>query len=148
MQFKFNLLFIILLLAALLSSAQQKGSNFLLATNSTGLSGSITQKEIGKIFQGKYSRWPKTQKQVIVLLPSSKHPNATIIAKLMGFSTFKELQKFWLSMVFQGRFNAPLFLDTDEEIIDYVNRNTGSVGIVSADLINMLKKESYSQIVE
>lgn len=148
MQLKFNFLLVLFLIAVQLSSAQQKASNFLLVHNNSGLSGSLQQTEIGKIFQGKYSRWPKTQKQVIILLPSSKHPNAVITAKLMGFSSFKELQKFWLSMVFQGRFSAPLFLDTDEEIIDYTNRNTGSAGIVSADLINMLKKESYSQIVE
>lgn len=148
MQFKLTILIASLLLASLLAAAQQTVSGYLLVHNNSGLAGSLPQKEIGKIFQGKYSRWPKTQKQVIILLPSSKHPNAVATTKLMGYGTFKEMQKFWLSMVFQGRFSAPVFLDSDQEILDYISRNTGAVGIVSADLMQTLKKDTYSQITD
>jgi ABC-type phosphate transport system substrate-binding protein len=148
MQLKLTILVAFFLMAVQLASAQQTVTAYLLVHNNSGLASSLQQKEIEKIFQGKYSRWPKTQKQVIILLPSSKHPTAVAITKQMGFGTFKEMQKFWLSMVFQGRFSAPVFLDSDQEIIDYISRNTGAVGIVSADLIQLLKKDSYSQITD
>ena len=148
MRIKFNLLILSFVLALQVVKAQQKPSDFILIHNNSGVGSTITKAEIAKIFHGKYSRWPKTQKQVILVLPSSKHTQAPVIAKLMGFSSFKEMQKFWLSMVFQGRFGAPLFYDTNQEMVDYINRNSGSAAIISADMTGSIKKELYSLIIE
>ena len=41
------------------------------------------------------------------------------------------MQKFWLSLVFQGRNNPPVFLDSDKDIISYIEKNPGAIGIIS-----------------
>jgi hypothetical protein len=33
--------------------------------------------------------------------------------------------------VFQGRSNPPVFLDTDKDIINYIEKNPGAIGIIS-----------------
>jgi hypothetical protein len=64
------------------------------------------------------------------VLPSQKNESAALTAKVFYGTTVKGMQKFWLSLVFQGRANPPIFLDTDEEIIIYVQKNPGSIGVI------------------
>lgn len=149
MQFKLSIIFITLLVFFEPAKAQMKEvQGFVLVHKSTGLGNSVRQREVVRIFQGKYTRWPQTQTQVTIVMPSSKHPNALAVCKLMGYGSFKEMQKYWLSMVFQGRFSAPLFLDTDQEIIDYILRNSGAVGIISTASVSNALRDTYSLIFE
>lgn len=88
--------------------AQSAVQDYLLVSNNSGLADTVTLKETNRIFQAKYTRWPKTGAQVTIVLPSSKHPHANAIARLLYNGTFRDMQKFWLLLVFQGRF-APRF---------------------------------------
>jgi len=45
--------------------------------------------------------------------------------------SFVAVQKYWLSLVFQGRFNAPYFFNTDEETISFIQKTPGAIGFVS-----------------
>ena len=149
MQFKLSIILITLLVFFKPAKAQLKEvQGFVLVQKQTGLGNSLKQREVVRIFQGKYTRWPQTQVQVLISLPSSKHPYALAVCKIMGYNNFKEMQKYWLSMVFQGRFSAPVFLDTDQEIIDYVLRNSGAVGVISTASISTTLKDTYSLIFE
>ena len=123
-------------------------SGYLLVHKNAGLGENVRQKEVILIFQGKYTRWPQTKAPVTIVMPSSKHPNAAAVSRILGFINFKEMQKYWLSMVFQGRFSAPLFLDTDQEIIEYILRNNGAVGVISAEQANPAEKYTYSLIFQ
>jgi hypothetical protein len=149
MRFKLSIILISLLVFFKPAKAQLKEvQGFVLVHKSAGLGNNIRQREVVRIFQGKYTRWPLSQVAVTIVMPSSKHPNALAICKTMGYGSFKEMQKYWLSMVFQGRFSAPLFLDTDQEIIDYILRNSGAVGIVSTTSMSNTLKDTYSLIFE
>jgi ABC-type phosphate transport system substrate-binding protein len=98
--------------------------------NKTGFS-SNSAKEIKQVFRGKYANW-STREQVIIVLPASKSTSAEIVASVVYGNTVSGMQKYWLSLVFQGRSNPPVFLDTDEEIINYVKRTSGSIGVISS----------------
>jgi ABC-type phosphate transport system substrate-binding protein len=98
--------------------------------NKTGFS-SNSAKEIKQVFRGKYANW-STREQVIIVLPASKSSSAEIVASVVYGNTVSGVQKYWLSLVFQGRSNPPVFLDTDEEIISYVKRTSGSIGVISS----------------
>ena len=50
------------------------------------------------------------------------------------------VQKFWLSLVFQGRANPPVFLDDDSDIINYVRKTPGALGVVSTNAQNIPKE--------
>ena len=123
---------IILLLLSQFSRAQNGIKDIAVIQNKTGfLTGKL--KSVQEVFRGKYSRWPANNLQTTIVLPSSKNPSASTVAAVIYNSSVKEMQKFWLSIVFQGRANPPVFLDTDAEIIQYVLKNPGAIGVVSSE---------------
>ncbi len=103
--------------------------------NKTGFT-SKSAKEIKQIFRGKYANW-STREQVIIVLPASKASSAEIVASTVYGNTVSGVQKYWLALVFQGRANPPVFLDSDEEIINYVKKTSGAIGVVSAGAPNV-----------
>ena len=103
--------------------------------NKTGFS-TNSAKEIKQVFRGKYANW-STREQVIIVLPASKSSSAEIVASVVYGNTVSGVQKYWLSLVFQGRSSPPVFLDTDEEIINYVKRTSGSIGVISSGIQNV-----------
>lgn len=82
------------------------------------------------VFKGRLDSW-NNGLTVIVVLPSQKNENSTEVAKIIYGTTVKGMQKFWLSLVFQGRSKPPVFLDSDEEIIRFVQKNPGSIGLIN-----------------
>jgi len=143
-----SIIFFLLVLTLPAFCQAQTRTPYALVHNGSGLPSPLPLKEAVKIYQAKYTRWPRTEEQVIIVLPSSKHPGAAALSKLLYKGSFRDLQKFWLSLVFQGRFSPPVFLDSDQDIIQYVLQNKGAVGIVNADQASALKKENVSLITQ
>ncbi|MBU6158286.1 MAG: hypothetical protein KGP35_04555 [Bacteroidetes bacterium] len=112
------------------AAAQQTpvAQDFVVIGNDIGIK-SVSSSGLTSIFRGKYSSWSNSQSAIIVL-PSKKNPSAGLVALFLYKTSITGMQKFWLSQVFQGRSNAPSFLDSDEEIIDYVEKNPGAIGII------------------
>ena len=63
-------------------------------------------------------------------MPSNKSDFADDFASSVLQMTQPALQKYWLGLVFQGRSNAPVFLNSSAEILEYVKRNQGAIGMV------------------
>ena len=129
-----NITIIITLLFAFIGGDSLYGQGSMNAVtiigNKTGFT-SNSAKEIKQVFRGKYANW-STREQVIIVLPASKSSSAEVVASVVYGNTVSGVQKYWLSLVFQGRSNPPVFLDTDEEIINYVKRTSGSIGVISS----------------
>ena len=85
-----------------------------------------------RVFTGKETLW-KNGKTVIICLPGTKSPKAEEIYNKVYNKSVKEVQKFWLSLVFQGRAKSPMFFDTDQEMVDYIKRTPGAIGVLSSD---------------
>jgi ABC-type phosphate transport system substrate-binding protein len=96
--------------------------------NNTGYE-EMDKTTLNDAFRGRISSWI-TGYPAIIVLPSQKNPSSVLAAEQIYRTTTKGMQKFWLSLVFQGRANPPVFLDTDEEIIRYVAKNPGAIGVV------------------
>lgn len=128
---KFRLLFVCFILFQTVTFSQQVSLDGLsLMGNKTGLV-SVNRKQLNGIFRGNQSIW-KTNEQVIVVMPSSKAEFADQFAKSVLQMSHSALQKYWLALVFQGRANAPVFLNSSGEIIDYVKKNPGAIAIVKS----------------
>jgi ABC-type phosphate transport system substrate-binding protein len=109
--------------------AQKLASDdFVIIGNDIGIKTSSTA-HIKSIFRSKYSSWNNGQ-SVIIVLPSKKNQSAASVSAYFYETTITGVQKFWLSQVFQGRSNPPVFQDTDEEIIRYVEKNPGAIGVI------------------
>lgn len=115
--------------------AQSTLTNLTVIGNKTGFD-NLSVKDVRQIFRGKYSRWPQGG-EVTIVLPSPKSDNALPVAQNIYLTTVSGVQKFWLALVFQGRSTPPVFLETDEEIIMYVKKTAGAIGVVSSGSQNI-----------
>jgi ABC-type phosphate transport system substrate-binding protein len=111
--------------------AQQDLSRLIVIGNKTGLN-SVSLKEIRKIFKGKYTNWSNGE-TVTIVLPSPKTNNAELVAKIIYQTSVPSVQKYWLSLVFQGRFSPPVFTDSDWETLQQIQKTPGAIGIVDKD---------------
>jgi len=111
-------------------SQQLSLDGLMLIGNQTGLT-SINRKQLNGTFRGTQSIW-KTKEQVIVVMPSSKAEFAEQFAVSVLQMSHSAVQKYWLALVFQGRANVPVFLNSSIEIIEYVKKNPGAIAVVKA----------------
>lgn len=96
--------------------------------NKTGLE-SVSRKQIKGIFRGSQTLWT-TNEQVIVVMPSSKADFAEDFASSVLQMSQSAIHKYWLELVFQGRSNPPVFLNSSFEILEFVKSNPGAIGVV------------------
>lgn len=120
------------------SNAQKLPEGYVVIANEIGKK-QIDQKELIEIFRGKYNSWNNNE-QTVIILPSSKHVNVDIIAKNIFQGNKDAMMKYWLSLVFQGRANPPVFLENDKEIIEYVESTPGSIAIIKSSSSNQHSK--------
>jgi hypothetical protein len=129
MKIQSALLISLLTLLSHFTSAQSGDINTLVIIGNNIGTVSMKKNSLINVFKGRLDSWNNTT-TVKIVLPSQKNESATLTAKVIYGTTVKGMQKFWLSLVFQGRANPPVFLDSDEEIIRYVQKNPGSIGII------------------
>jgi|AOAMet1_18_M0_10_1038524.scaffolds.fasta_scaffold41089_2 uncharacterized membrane protein YuzA (DUF378 family) len=89
--------------------------------------------DIKSIFIGEHSFW-EDGKPICVVLPHSKTASFDLTANWALESDGFEYQKHWLSLVFQGRANAPVFVKDEVDIIDFVTHNEGCIGVLHFNL--------------
>jgi len=87
----------------------------------------LSEQAVIDAFKAKNNFW-SNGKALAVCLPETKTTDATPVCLKIYSKTVSEVQKFWLSQVFQGRSRAPHFFETDQEIIDFVEKTPGAIG--------------------
>ncbi len=110
--------------------ARAQKAEFVLIGNRTGAS-DVDAAALHAIFRGERSIWASKQ-TVIIVLPSSRADYAEDFARVALDMTRMAMQKYWLALVFQGRANPPVFLDTADDVIAFVKRTPGTVAMVPA----------------
>lgn len=98
--------------------------------NETG-NNSLSKKQTLLYAKGESNFWANGKK-VVVALPSQKSELAPTVATTIYKTTVNGMQKYWLSLVFQGRTDPPFFFATDEETIRFVQNNKGAIGFIHA----------------
>ena len=121
-------LIVLLALSSYSFSQSSLPNGFMVIGHNTGIK-QMSNKEVVQIFKGKYTNWSNNV-QAIIVLPSSKNENAEIISKFIFNASKDAMMKYWLSLVFQGRANPPVFLEKDDDIVEYVMSNSGAIAIV------------------
>lgn len=92
-------------------------------------SATLSPKNIKDAFLGKRALWPNGQSVTIVLPSSDSNSFSRTANWALGADSF-EYQKHWLSLVFQGRSNAPVFVEDEDAVIEYVRTHPGAVGLL------------------
>ncbi len=91
-----------------------------------------TENQLKAVFVGDRSQWPNGQ-SVIVVLPASGSDSFEQTALWALDTDGFDYQKHWLSLVFQGRANAPVFVDNEAKVIEYVEQHPGAIGILHTE---------------
>lgn len=89
----------------------------------------LTKARLRTIFRGEQQYWADNMR-ILLVLPSSKFSQADDIMKYIYDQRATAVHKYWLSLVFQGRAQAPIFVDDAQDVIDYVVKNKGAIGVL------------------
>ncbi len=88
---------------------------------------SFSEQQVIDAFKARNNFW-SNGKALAVCLPETKSTDATVVCSKVYAKTVSEVQKFWLSQVFQGRSRAPHFFETDQDMIDFIQKTPGAIG--------------------
>jgi ABC-type phosphate transport system substrate-binding protein len=91
---------------------------------------SFSKGEVKSVFKGEWTSW-NNGASVVVVLPGSKSPFASEFSKNILGTSVQGMQKFWLSLVFQGRANPPVFVDSPQDALQFVKYNKGAIAVVN-----------------
>lgn len=116
---------------SLASWGQTLPADAIVIGNQTGFE-SISEKQLRLFMRGELQRWKGgSDLSVTVVLPSTKLPEAVPTSEfLVNSARPASLQKYWLGLVFEGRAKAPIFGQTQDEILRAVMDRPGSIAIV------------------
>lgn len=90
-----------------------------------------TDGQIMAIFNGERTIWPSGLPAVVVL-PASESDSFEKTAAWCFDTDGFEYQKHWLSLVFQGRTAPPVFVDSEQDVLEYVEEHPGAIGLLHA----------------
>ena len=120
-----------ILLCLLLPSVTkaQLPDHIVAVANNAGLTAPLSFKALTAYAKGENNFWPNSNK-VIICLPSSKSDLIDDVARAIYKTNAVGLQKYWLALVFQGRSDPPVFFNSDEELIKFLQKNKGALGFI------------------
>jgi hypothetical protein len=95
-----------------------------------GAPSALSFNELRSVLMGEKQRWGNGKKVVIALIKTNNTLGATICEVVFDMKP-DELNKHWLSLVFQGKASAPYFFNSVAELEDFVSQNPGSIGITN-----------------
>lgn len=86
---------------------------------------------------------------IVVVLPTSDFQGAEEVARLISGSSLNSFRRYWLSIVFQGRANPPIYFNSNQRMIDFVRENPGSIAILydytGSENITTIQINSFEQ---
>ena len=115
------------MLISLSANAQQ--ATLTAISNVSGAPAEMKQSELKAVLMGETQRWKNGKRILIALMKTNTNVGKTTSSKLYDMSG-DELNKYWLSLVFQGKAQAPVFFTSVTELQNFVAQNPGAIGIV------------------
>ena len=97
--------------------------------NISGAPAEMKQAQLKAILRGETQRWKNGKRILIALMKTNTQIGKSTSEKIYDMSG-DELNKYWLSFVFQGKGQAPVFFTSVSELQNYVAQNPGAIGIV------------------
>lgn len=132
-----TLLFLMVLGATLTGNKLSAQSSDLVFFGNEIGAAEMSYDRIVEYYKAKSAYWDNN-KAVTICLPGTKSPDAEKICSLIYKKSVRDVQKFWLSIVFQGRAKSPMFFERDEEMIEYVKKTPGAIGVLLSTARNQI----------
>ena len=122
------ILLIVILFVSKSGISQSSSGKFTVIGNSITMN-PISLNELKDIFLGEKQVDPNNN-TIVVVLPTTDFQGAEEVARLISGSSLNSFRRYWLSIVFQGRANPPIYFNSNQRMIDFVRENPGSIAIL------------------
>ncbi len=99
--------------------------------NSKGAPSELPLSKVKSILKGEQQRWKDGAKITLAFMKTSTPVGEDMAKRVFGM-TSKELNKYFLAQVFQGKMSSPQFFDSEEDLLKYVKNNDGAIGVASS----------------
>jgi hypothetical protein len=125
------LAFAVLAVSPRSGGAQARGFEGLaVLANAPGIE-TLSRVEVVQLMRGERALWGGGI-AVTVVLPSARSPLIERVARDVFGLSKTGLQRYWLSLVFQGRATPPAQFESAEEMVAFVRRTPGAIAVVPA----------------
>ena len=104
-------------------------------SNVSGAPENMKQSELKAVMRGETQRWKNGKRVLIALMKTSTPVGKSTSTKIYDMSG-EELNKYWLSLVFQGKAQAPVFFTSVADLQNFVAQNPGAIGIIDKPIAN------------
>lgn len=144
-----SLSIIVLILSSWLSVNYQKtqtSKSLMVVANINNVT-ELSFKEFKGIMRGEKQRWKNGPKVEIALMKTST-PTGAVTAEKVYQMSVNQLNKYWLAQVFQGRVQAPQFFTSEADLIEYIERTPGAIGVItsSSERVDFLKIDGKTSL--
>jgi hypothetical protein len=121
----------IVLIALLLLSAVTYSQNNTLRVvgNLNAVPSQLSLVELQSVFMGTKPKWNTTDKVVLAMMNLNTAAGKATCDKIYKM-TADAVKKYWLALSFKGTIKAPVFFNTAEEVVSFVSKNRGAIGII------------------
>lgn len=114
---------------------QQIDGGLAIVVNANGAPPDLVMSKLKVILKGEQQRW-KDGKKITLAFMKTTTPIGDDMAKRVFGMTAKELNKYFLAQVFQGKMSSPQFFDSEEDLLKFVKSNEGAIGVASSKNAN------------
>lgn len=115
-------------------TATAQTSRYKVIVNASNAASVLRASELSKIFLGTATVWPDRTLVLAVDQKAGSPLREKFVREIISKDSVA-LSRYWEQAVFSGRAIPPLTLADDLEIVDFVRRNPGAIGYVSASTL-------------
>ena len=121
-----------LLVAFLISPQSAVAAEYNVVVNSANSANSLEMSELSRIYLGKRKMWEAEKIAVMPVTLDDKDPVTEAFIKAVTKKNVKKYQAYWRRMIFSGGGTKPKTFRTDAEVLDFVAKNPGAVGVIQS----------------
>lgn len=130
----FRLLRLAVVLGLLPAWSVAQESPFVIIIHPSNPTESLSRRDISRKFLREISDWKASGESVVPVDLVPESPIRAAFSRTIHGKEVKAILAYWRHRIFSGRATPPAELRTEEEVIEFVARNTGAIGYVSADI--------------
>lgn len=99
--------------------------------NAPGAPTALDMKGLRSVLKGEKQRWKDGTKITLAFMKTSTEVGSDMTTRVFGM-TEKELNKYFLAQVFQGKMSSPEFFDSESDLKSFVKSTKGSISVVTS----------------
>lgn len=118
------------LAVAFLASAAPAAERYVVVVNTDSKLKAISRDELSRIYLGKLTLWEQSGTRVAPAMPDESSALGQAFLEDATKKTVDQYRAYWKRQLFSGGGTPPKVYKRASEVVDYVARNPGGIGIV------------------